>query len=273
MTVRERITALWRGNPQDEGFSYKVEKEDVSFYLPHNAFADCESGKGSELSLTQYIHFKMLEEQGLAERFANGFALEPEAVVNLESDLRLLFGLPDSWPGSFELRTQGSSFQPSFGLSLRLRTASGDTVAPYRLEGPFLRLSETERYLPSPAQWLALKAATDHQALPDEVRSEYRNLLTVHHVQKAAEAGCDIDLRQFADLKTVEPERVSVSLESLPNGDLELTPNFEGLVSPEQVASRLGQIAPDNDTIQSLRVGDTIILLDEKTLEGDSGDY
>ena len=267
MTVRERIAALWRRNPQDEGFSYKVEKEDVSFYLPHNAFADCESGKGSELSLTQYIHFKMLEEQGLAERFANGFALKPEAVVNLESDLRLLFGLPDSWPGSFELRTQGSSFQPSFGLSLRLRTASGDTVAPYRLEGPFLRLSETERYLPSPAQWLALKAATDHRALPDEARSEYRNLLAVHHVQKAAEAGCDIDLRQFAGLKTVEPERVSVSLESLPNGDLELTPNFEGLVSPEQVANRLGQIAPDNDTIQSLRVGDTIILLDEKRLK------
>ena len=267
MTVKERIAALWRRNPQDEGFSYKVEKEDVSFYLPHNAFADCESGKGGELSLTQYIHFKMLEEQALAERFANGFALEPESVVNLESDLRLLFGLPDSWPGSFELRTQGSSFHPSFSLSLRLRTVSGDTVGPYRLEGPFLRLSDTERYLPSPAQWLALKAVADHQTLPDGARSEYHNLLAVHHIQKAAEAGCDIDLRQFADLKTVEPERVSVSLEWLASGDLELTPNFEGLVSPEQVASRLGQIAPDNDTIQSLRVGDTIILLDEKRLK------
>ena len=267
MTIREQIAALWRRNPQDEGFSYKVEKEDVSFYLPHNDFADCESGKGGELSLTQYIHFKMLEEQGIAERFANGFALEPKAVVNLESDLRLLFGLPDSWPGSLELRTQGSSFQPSFGLSLRLRTASGDTIAPYRLEGPFLCLSETERYLPSPAQWLALKAVADHQALVDEARSEYHNLLAVHHVQKAAEAGCDIDLRQFTDLKTVEPERVSVSLERLANGDLELTPNFEGLVSPEQVASRLGQIAPDDDTVQSLRVGDKIILLDEKRLK------
>ncbi len=267
MTVRERIAALWRRNPQDEGFSYKVEKEDVSFYLRHSTFAACESGKGGELSLTQYIHFKMLEEQGLAERFANGFALEPEAVVNLESDLRLLFGLPDSWPGSFELRTRGSSFQPSFSLSLRLRMASGDMVSPYRLEGPFLRLSETERYLPSPAQWLALKAVADHQTLPDEARSEYRNLLAVHHAQKAAEAGCDIDLRQFADLKTVEPERISVSLESLPNGDLELTPNFGDIASPEQVASRLGQLAPDNDTIQSLRVGDTIILLDEKRLK------
>ena len=267
MTVRERIAALWRRNPQDEGFSCKVEKEDVSFYLPHGVFADCESGKGGELSLTQHIHFKMLEEQGLAERFANGFALEPETVVNLESDLRLLFGLPDSWPGSLGLITQGSSFQPSFDLNLRLRTASGETAGPYRLEGPFLRLSETERYLPSPAQWLALKAVADHQALEDEARSEYRNLLAVHHVQKAAEAGCDIDLRQFTDLKTVEPERVSVSLERLANGDLELTPNFEGLVSPEQVASRLGQIAPDDDTVQSLRVGNTIILLDEKRLK------
>ena len=269
MTVRELIAALWRRNPQGEGFSYKVEKEDVSFYLPHNAFADCESGKGGELSLTQYIHFKMLEEQGLAERFANGFALEPEAVVNLESDLRLLFGLPDSWPGSFELGTQGSSFQPSFGLSLRLRTASGDTVAPYRLEGPFLRLSETERYLPSPAQWLAMKAVADHQALADEARSEYRNLLAIHHVQKAAEAGCDVDLRHFdpLKLKTVEPERVSVSVEVQQNGDLELTPNFEGIISPAQIASRLGQVAPDNDAIQSLRVGDTIILLDEKRLK------
>lgn len=267
MTVRERIAALWRENPQDEGFSYKIEKEDVSFYLPHNVFANCESGKGDELSLTQYVHFKMLEEQGLAERFANGFALEPEAVVNLESDLRLLFGLPDSWPGSFELRTQGSSFQPSFGLSLRLRAVSGDTVGPYRLEGPFLRLSETERYLPSPAQWSALKTVANHQALSDEARSEYRNLLAVHQVQKAAESGCDIDLRHFADLKTVEPGGVSVSIEALPSGDLELTPNFEGLTSPEQVASRLGQIVPENDTIQSLRVGDTIILLDEKRLK------
>ncbi len=244
-----------------------MEKEDVSFYLPHGVFADCESGKGGELSLTQHIHFKMLEEQGLAERFANGFALEPGTVVNLESDLRLLFGLPDSWPGSLELRTQGSSFQPSFDLSLRLRTASGETAGPYRLEGPFLRLSETERYLPSSAQWLALKAIADHQTLADAARSEYRNLLAIHHVQKAAESGCDIDLRQFADLKTAEPERVSVSLVRLANGDLELTPNFEGLVSPEQVASRLGQIAPDDDAVQSLRVGDTIILLDEKRLK------
>ena len=47
-----------------------------AFICPHNAFADCESGKGGdELSLTQYVHFKMLEEQGLAERFANGFCL------------------------------------------------------------------------------------------------------------------------------------------------------------------------------------------------------
>ncbi len=267
MSVRERIAALWQRNSQDEGFSYRAEKEDVSFYLPQKAFADCESGKGGELSLTQYAHFKVLEEQGLAERFANGFALEPETVVNLESDLRLLFGLPDSWPGSLELRTQGSSFQPSFRLRLRLRTASGDTAASYRLEGPFLRLSETEHYLPSPDQWLALKAVADHQALVDGARSEYRNLLAVQHVQKAAEAGCDIDLRQFTDLKTVEPQRVSVSLERLANGDLELTPNFEGLVSAEQVANRLGQIAPDNDTVQSLRVGDTIILLDEKRLK------
>ena len=195
------------------------------------------------------------------------FALEPEAVVNLESNLRLLFGLPDSWPGSFELRTQGSSFHPAFSLNLRLRTANGRTVGPYRLEDPFLRLSETERYLPSPAQWLALKAVADHQVLPDGARSEYRNLLAIHHIQKAAESGCDIDLRHFADLKTVEPERVSVSIEALPGGDLELTPNFEGLASPEQVTNRLGQIAPENDTIQSLRVGDTIILLDEKRLK------
>ncbi len=257
---------MWQRNSQDEGFSYKAGKEDVSFYLPHKAFADCESGQGDALSLTQHIHFKMLEEQGLAERFANGFALELETVVNLESDPRVLFGLPDSWPGSFELMTQGSSFQRSFGLRLRLRTACGDTV-PYRLEGPFLRLSEIEHYLPSPAQWSALKTVAAHQALPDEARSEYRNLLAVHHIQKAAEAGCDIDLRQFADLKTREPERISVSLERLPDGGLELTPNFEGLVSPEQVARRLGQIAPDNDTIQSLRVGDTIILLDEKRLK------
>ena len=267
MTVRERIVALWRGDPPDEGFSYKVEKEDVSFYLPHNAFADCESGKGGELSLTQYIHFKMLVEQGLAEQFKNGFALEPEAVVKLEPDLRLLFGLPDSWPGSFELRTQGSSFHPAFSLNLRLRTANGRTGGPYRLEGPFLRLGEAERYLPSPAQWLALKTVADHQALPDEARSEYRNLLAVHHIQKAAESGCDIDLRHFADLKTMEPEGVSVSIEALPGGDLELTPNFEGLASPEQVASRLDQVAPENDTIQSLRVGDTIILLDEERLK------
>ena len=180
----------------------------------------------------------------MPSKFKNGFALEPEAVVKLEPDLRLLFGLPDSWPGSFELRTQGSSFHPAFSLNFRLRTANGRTVGPYRLEGPFLRLSETERYLPSPAQWSALKAVANHQALPDEARSEYRNLLAVHQVQKAAESGCDIDLRHFANLKTVEPEGVSVSVEALPSGDLELTPNFEGLASPGQVASRLGQIAP-----------------------------
>jgi hypothetical protein len=118
MPIRAWLERLLHKAPQDSGFTYKIDQDEVSFYLPSAAFAACAAGTGDELALTQYIHLQMLAEQGLAEPFANGFAMVPEDVIRLEPDLRFLLQLPDVWPGSFELMSEGTTFQSTYRIAL-----------------------------------------------------------------------------------------------------------------------------------------------------------
>jgi SNF2 family DNA or RNA helicase len=251
---------------REPDLAFRGDGSELVLFTQAEHFHALERGRGGELALAQFVHLKMLAEQGLAESIANGFVLAPDDAVRLEPDLRRLFSLPDPWPGSMELKTEGTTASAAFRMAWELVNTDGGRLARYRLDGPLLRIGEQRCFLPSPPQWQALSAVANHQAMDERERCEYRNLLAIHRIHHAVEAGLDADLRHFDAIRTVVPEQVAAAVTVEPGGDLRLDPAFGGDLSTDAVAARLGQIGPDDDRVQSLRVEDTIVLLDPERL-------
>ncbi len=234
--------------------------------LPADEYARARQGFGEDLLLHQVLRMQILLEQGEAEAIDHGLRLSAEQAVGLDADSRHVFNLPAPWPGGFKLRINGLSRQPDFSLSLWLVALDGEIIRHYQLEGPLLKLGENEVYLPDSLQWQALSAVAEHRARPMEWRTEYHNLLAVHRLNQAAAAGLDLDQAAFEGFDTAEPEQVGLAVELLPDGGLELQPGFGLGLDQNEIAARLGQLDPEGGG-QSLRVGKTLVLLDEQRLK------
>lgn len=269
MAIAEWLKDLLEGNKEQKGFLNKPDSLGINLVIERKQFEALSQGEGEgeELTLTQYVHLKMLEEEGFAERIANGFFIEKDLAVRLEPNLRLLFSLPEPWGGSFEIKTSGKTTSKNYKIAWRLHSAAGEAIDNYKLHGPLLIISEHERYLPSPAQWLALKAVAEHQKLLENERSEAQNLKVIYQIQQAQKDGCDSDLRHFDKLAVISPNRVTANISVDESGDLLITPMFGEELNVEEVEKRLGQIPSEGEDIQSLRVGDTIVLLEEDKLK------
>ena len=205
----------------------------------------------------------MLQEQGLAEQIANGFLIETGDSVRLEDSFRRLLQIPDPWPGRFELDVTGHTKNNDFQLQLILVGLLGNKIQHFDLKGPLLYLTDTEVYLPNEEQWIAFDAVLKHEAMISQERNEYTNLIAISKLQKAKDAGLEIDLRHFDTLEATEPEGVSVSVILDQDGNAELIPAFKNL-SPDDVKSRLQQLNIEGQ--QSFRVKGKILLMDENRL-------
>lgn len=208
----------------------------------------------------------MLHEEGIATEFPNGFSISSDDAVRL-AEIRAVFDLPLAFPGSFSIRVENRSTQSSFKVTLRLEYPNGQNTIFYDLEGPYLKVGEFETYLPSPEQWAVIKSIQEHQELGPTQKTEYNNLLLIHKLQKAKQAGADIDLSFFDNLKIINPESISVSIHKTPAEDGILNPCFGTEATVEEIENRLGQLT-ENDAVQSFKVGNEIVLLDEKTGSG-----
>ncbi|MCP4701376.1 MAG: DEAD/DEAH box helicase family protein, partial [Gammaproteobacteria bacterium] len=235
----------------------------LALTLPSPVYLLAKQGGGDELSMHQFLRMQILLEQGLARETENGICLEAEEAVSLDEDTRYILNLPAPWPGSFKLAVTGLSTRPDFILRLHLLAIDGELIRQYRLDGPLLYLSAAETYLPDPLQWQALSAIARHSALPG--RDEYANLSAVHQLAQAADAGLRIDRAVFQSFQTLSPEKVGLTVEVQTDGSLELAPSFGSELNQESVAARLGQLDPRGEA-QSLRVGKTLVLLDEQRL-------
>ncbi|MCK5716243.1 MAG: restriction endonuclease, partial [Thiomargarita sp.] len=264
MSMMDWMKELW--TKTEPVIKFRVDCQELVLFTDCAHFTKLEQGQGGELALAQFVHLKMLVEQGLAEPISNGFVITSENAVRLESDLRFLFGLPSPWSGSMELMTESNTSSTSFCLFWKLRRADGSQTGGFNMDGPLLRIGEQETYLPTTYQWHALDAVAKHQSLKDEERNEYNNLLTIHHIQQAITAGLDADLRHFDNIRTIIPKHVTVAVTVENSGDLRLEPSLGGELATDVVATRLGQIMPKGSNVQSLRVKDSIILLDSKKL-------
>lgn len=266
MAVSDFIKKLIAKNEQEQRFDLVIDRDGLNFVLPKKDFSDCERGDGSGWLLHQYVCLQMLEEQGIATCFANGFTVPSEHAVLLEPDIHALLELPPQYQGRFETRVNGQTGQSAFSVQLIPILSSGESVPLYQLKGPCLQLSEKERYLLGPAEWAAFKSVDEHQQLSPEEKSEHRNLSLVGILQQARRQGMPVDLSHFNKLTVAQPEKVGVTATEQSDGSLLLIPSYGTGSKPDDIHNRLGQLNGVTD-LGTLRIKDQIVVLDEKRLQ------
>jgi len=248
----------------DTEVRYEIEPSAFGVRFHSLQHDECVSGNAPTPLQLQYVTLQMLCEEGVAKKAKNGFFLPDDIASRISAEDRMLLGLPEPWPGRFELEVVGRSFTPSFRISLILVRPNQQRVKHYRLEGPFLIPGEGEQYLPDEAQLLALKAVKRHFGLAPDQKTEGANLAAIYALQRAQAKDVRIDLRHFEKTKVNQPDKVSVSIVENPDGSLRLIPDFGMPAAPEDIENRLGQLEGGESV--SIRLGNDIILLNEKRL-------
>lgn len=221
-----------------------------------------ENGSADELTTHRFLSMRLLLESGEASPIKNGIYLPSANAVRLEQDERNLFSLPSGWPFAFALDVEGTTPSTKFEPQLFLIDGLGNRIANYEIDGPLVYLSTSERFLPDPGQFLLFDAIRRHHSLDEDERSEYENLRVIVAARSAKEAGVDVKLPAFESLELIEPTKVGVSIETQEDGSLVLSPSFGCQLDQSLINGRLQQLEGEAAT-GSLRVGKTIVLLDE----------
>ncbi|MEZ4600738.1 MAG: DEAD/DEAH box helicase [Syntrophotaleaceae bacterium] len=266
MSLTNFIKKIIAKDRNERRFAQIADQEGLNFVLPKDIFEACENGQGSGWLLHQYVCLKMMEEQGMALRIANGFTIPSDFAVRLEPDAADLLELPPPFKGRFDSRVTGQTGQSAFSVQINPVLPTGERVPVYKLKGPCLQLSPQECFLLSAAEWQALKAVDEHQRLAPEEKTEHLNLDLVGKLQASQEHGMPIDLSHFNILKVSQPEKVGVTATEQPDGSLVLVPSFGTGAATDDIQSRLGQLNQANG-LGTLRVRDQIIVLDETRLK------
>lgn len=252
----------WRKHGKENGFHW----ENTGFGLRFRFPVSWKKERFQEgLATYQYLVLQQLLEAGEAQQGGHDIHVDSDVVCRLDPISRQILGLPDPWPGHFELEVHSATHRPDFALSLRPLSSRGRRSFAAALEGPFLVVEGTP-YLPDTVQWLALHAVAKHTALSPAERNEIANLRAVHAVQQACRRGADIDIRHFSDMPVEIPQRVGVTAMENKDGSLRLVPDFGADLSPDAVEARLGQIEGRKGGAV-LRVGKQLVLLDERRLQ------
>lgn len=276
MALKNVLSSVFGKKPENE-IRYEIEATEFGLRFHSLHHAACKSGDGPGLLQWQFIFLRALCEAGEAEEWKDGFFLEGDTATKISPEDRDVLNLPSAWPGRFELDIKGHTFSqggkgstsrlaPSFSIAIILIRPNQRKVKHHRLEGPYLILGEGELYLPDETQILALRAVEQHCALPPEKKTEGANLLAVHALQQAQAASLAIELRHFSDQTIELPNSIKVSTIENPDGSLRLIPDFGNPLTPEQIERCLGQL--EDDDAVALRVGDRIIVFDDKRLKG-----
>ena len=264
-SARQWLQDLLGRSSGEAAFDCKPDSTGLNFQLEESVMAELKAGKGGELAQVQWAFLQQLEEEGLAEPIFSGHAVSSQNAVRLERDLADVLGLPAGFSGHFIAKVTGNTRQAAFDVRLSAVLENGEVVQQFALKGPLLSLSSTENYLLNPGQYSALSAVAQHTAGRREGPVEEINLQLVHTLQQAKQLGFTADLSHFDDLTIHVPPKVGLTVVEEDDGGLTLTPNLNCGVAPDKVAAGIGQALVSDDA-GSVRVGDEIILLDEKAV-------
>jgi len=267
MSIMGLFDKLKQLKKQDKAIAFKhaFVSEGIQMAVSPSVWDALLQNKGNAHLMHQYVALQMLVEEGLATQGEGGFFIPSDSAVLLDDHTRYLLDLPNPWPGKLSIEIEGHTQSPKFNTMLVLESPDNEVIRYYEFLGPILSLSEEEQFLPDSTQWHAFQAIKKHQALPEKERSEYQNLAMIYQLQQAKDKGLKIDLSHFSQLNIVSPERIGVTVDEQDDGSAILTPSFGNIASADDIAKRLGQLDP-NHSVQSMRIHDRIVLLDEEKL-------
>jgi SNF2 family DNA or RNA helicase len=266
MDIAEIISSVITRGTSSARFEQSLDSLGINFILPIKTFDACQAGDGSDWMLHQYVYLKMLEEQGVAEQIRNGFSVSSEEVVNLEKEAWELLELPARFPGSFVVRVEGQTFNDRFDLEIIPVFEDGQKEPTYQIKGPMLQFGGTDNYLLSAAQYNAFEALARYRASTTTETSEKHNLKLIGDLQRSQADGMKINLAQFDKFDIQFPQVVGATGIEQDDGSITLVPSFGADSDPIAINNALHQVTGAKGDA-SLRVGNKIILLDEKRLK------
>ncbi|MBL9177323.1 MAG: restriction endonuclease [Verrucomicrobiaceae bacterium] len=195
-----------------------------------------------------------------------GIFIAKDDAVRLDEITRRTLEIPECWHGGMRLTTESAPNLPGFSARIGLVDPLAEVIWNWELRGPILEVNGNP-YLPTAAQFTALSAFKEWQALPS--RDELDHLSLLASLREAHEAGCPIDLEAYRDdgANIVRARDLIVhAAEDAASGDLILCPlpqgDFED-VTTEEIQQRLSQL-DGSGRRKVIRVGKRIILLDEE---------
>lgn len=242
-------------------FAYEVDDESVDFHCPEYQFNKIKNGQADEFVTAQFVALQMLVEEGNAEPIPNGFIVPHETVVSLDDDVHQLLQLPERWEHSAKVDIKGTTSGDAFKVSVQIESPNGRMTAAYSLTGSILSFGETH-YTLSKSMFEVFSALSTHAT---SAKSEADNLLLLHSLQKAQQAGAKLALSHFDKLDIHVPDKIAVEAELDAAGNLILTPSMGQNTAHDKLQRVLGQLQAENGC--TLKVGDEIILFNEKTAQ------
>ena len=134
MSILKRLFS-WRKHDKENGFHW----ENTGFGLRFRFPASWKKERFQEgLATYQYLVLQQLLEAGEAQQSGHNIHVDSDVVCRLDPISRQILGLPDPWPGHFELEIHSTTHRPDFALCLRPLSAKGRRSFAAALEGPFL---------------------------------------------------------------------------------------------------------------------------------------
>ena len=109
------------------------------------------------LATYQYLVLQQLLEAGEAQQGGHDIHVDSDVVCRLDPISRQILGLPDPWPGHFELEVHSVTHRPDFALSLRPLSSRGRRSFAAALEGPFLVVEGTPTSPIPPSGWPCMR--------------------------------------------------------------------------------------------------------------------
>lgn len=267
MKIIESIKNIIASRKGDQSFQMSFDSFGLNFFIPHETYKALRDGNGDNFLLYQFIHLQMLEEQGIASSFPNGFNIPTDQAIRLGKEFRELFGINASFSGKYFIHIEGETFKPSFSVKITPTRPDGREILNFKLKGGILQITPEEFYLLNEPNWTAFAAVGEHEALASDLRTEHVNLATIQILQHAKKLGANIDLGHFEDFPISKAEAIHVAAEIGEGGSLHLAPVFDTGHNALDIASRLGQLQSAAH-VASLRIGKSIVVLDEQRLRG-----
>lgn len=257
--MKNWISSLFSVKDSSAKFGLEISNESVDFYCPEYQFNKIKSGGADEYLTAQFVALQMLTEEGNAEVIPNGFIVPHHVISALDEDVFQLLNLPTRWNGKAAVDIKGTTSGESFKVTVNVESPSGRMTAAYKQNGSILSFGDTQFTL-TKAIFEVFTALTEHS---ESAKSESDNLLLLHSLQQAQQAGAKLSLSHFDKLDIHVPDKITVEAELDAQGNLILTPSMGQKTDHDKLQRVLGQLQAKNG--RTLKVGNEIILFNEKT--------